>query len=410
MEVHGNKKVLYCMEYKWKLVSLSVSLLSANAIADNYAIEARGDGMGGVGVVAGNFLTGSFYNPAITAIYRRNDDLGMIIPSFGVQFRNEDDLVGDLKDIASLLDKAIATGPSNEAEIESKLKSLKNSTASLELGGVVSIAIPNQFVAANLFGKAYAESFAQIDSYNSATGSTPSAINAELSGLDAVGIGVTEVGLSLAKYQTFLGQHISFGITPKLQRLYTYVYRANLNNYEFKDIRDNGAGETMFNFDAGFLWFYGPVRVGFSALNLVSRDIKSQTLEGTTVVSKIDSSQSRVFNPVSFDYQMRPQYTVGAGLVGDYASISVDYDLREEEKFTNFKDNSRMLRVGGELDIMRQLKLRAGWNKNLVYDDREDTITAGIGLSPLNLFQLDLAASYTNKNAMGAYINFVSHY
>ena len=410
MEVHVNKKVLYCMEYKWKLVSLSVSLLSANAIADNYAIEARGDGMGGVGVVAGNFLTGSFYNPAITAIYRRNDDLGMIIPSFGGQFRNEDDLVGDLKDIASLLDKAIATGPSNEAEIESKLKSLKNSTASLELGGVVSIAIPNQFVAANLFGKAYAESFAQIDSYNSATGLTPSAINAELSGLDAVGIGVTEVGLSLAKYQTFLGQHISFGITPKLQRLYTYVYRANLNNYEFKDIRDNGAGETMFNFDAGFLWFYGPVRVGFSALNLVSRDIKSQTLEGTTVVSKIDSSQSRVFNPVSFDYQMRPQYTVGAGLVGDYASISVDYDLREEEKFTNFKDNSRMLRVGGELDIMRQLKLRAGWNKNLVYDDREDTITAGIGLSPLNLFQLDLAASYTNKNAMGAYINFVSHY
>ena len=107
---------------------------------------------------------------------------------------------------------------------------------------------------------------------------------------------------------------------------------------------------------------------------------------------------------------MLPQYTVGVGLVGDYASISVDYDLREEEKFVSFNDNSRMLRVGGEIDIMRQLKLRAGWNKNLAYDNREDTVTAGIGLSPLNLFQLDLAASYTNKNAMGAYINFVSHY
>jgi hypothetical protein len=334
----------------------------------------------------------------------------MITPSFGVQFRNEDDLVGDLKDISSLLDKALAGGGSNETEIASKLKSLKNSTASLELGGVVSFAIPNQFIAANLFGKAYAESFAQIDSYDQATGLTASAINAELSGVDAVGIGVTEVGLSLAKYQTFLGQHISFGITPKLQRIYTYVYRANINNYELKDIRDNGTGETMFNLDAGFLWFYGPVRVGFSALNLVSRDIKSQTLEGTTVVSKLDGSQSRVFNPVSFDYQMRPQYTIGVGLVGDYASISVDYDLREEEKFNSFNDNSQMLRVGGEIDIMRQLKLRAGWNKNLAYDDREDTITAGIGLSPLNLFQLDLAASYTNKNAMGAYINFVSHY
>ena len=410
MEVHGNKIVLYRMEHKWKLLPLSFSLLSACAIADNYAIEARGDGMGGVGVVAGNFLTGSFYNPAITAIYRRNDDLGMITPSFGVQYRNEDDLVGDLKDISSLLDKAIAGDLSKATEIESKLKSLKNSTANLELGGVVSFAIPNQFVAANLFGKAYAESFAQIDSYDAATGPVSSVVNAELSGVDAVGIGVAEVGLSLAKYQTFLGQHISFGITPKLQRLYTYVYRANLNNYELKDVRDNGTGETMFNLDAGFLWFYGPVRVGFSAINLVSRDVKSQTLKGTTVVSKIDPNQNRVFKPVAFDYQMRPQYTVGVGLVGDYASISVDYDLREEEKFTSFKDNSRMLRVGGEIDIMRQLKLRAGWNKNLAYDNREDTVTAGIGLSPLNLFQLDLAASYTNKNAMGAYINFVSHY
>ena len=96
--------------------------------------------------------------------------------------------------------------------------------------------------------------------------------------------------------------------------------------------------------------------------------------------------------------------------MADYATLSIDYDLNEEKKFTNFRDNSQMLRVGGEIDIMRQLKLRAGWQRNLAYDNLDDTVTAGIGLSPLNLFQLDIGASYTNENSMGAYINFLTSY
>jgi len=370
--------------------------------------------MGGVGVVSANFLTAPFYNPALTAIYRRNDDVGMITPSFGLSYSDEHMMVDDLDKAAGLIDQAIGGNYSNIAELETTLNALEGDIAKLEFGGVVAFAIPNRYIAANVFGKAYAESFAQTDIYTGAnSGIDPAlnpAINAELSAVNAVGVGVTEVGISLAKYQTFLGQHISFGITPKLQRIYTYVYSANLNNYDIKDIRDNGTGETMFNMDAGFLWFYGPVRVGFAATNLVSRDINTQELAGSTATSRIDNTQSRTFAPVSYSYQMRPLYTVGVGLVADYATISVDYDLNEEERYTNFNDNTQMLRVGGEIDIMRQLKLRAGWNRNLAYDNLDDTITAGIGLSPLNLFQLDIGASYTNENSMGGYINFLTSY
>ncbi|KLN63624.1 MULTISPECIES: conjugal transfer protein TraF [Vibrio] len=401
------------MENKIKLLTLSIALAASSASAANYAIEARGDAMGGVGVVSANFLTAPFYNPALTAIYRRNDDVGMITPSFGLSYSDEHMMVDDLEKASDIINQAVDGDYSNVSELESTLNALEGDVANLELGGVVAFAIPNRYIAANVFGKAYAESFAQTDIYSGANSATPNlnpAINAELSGVNAVGLGVTEVGLSLAKYQTFLGQHIAFGVTPKLQRIYTYVYRANINNYDIKDIRENGQGETMFNLDAGFLWFYGPLRVGFSAMNLVSRDIKSQELSASTVTSKIDASQSRTFGAVTYDYQMRPQYTVGVGLVADYATLSVDYDLDEEEKFTNFNDNTQMLRVGGEIDIMRQLKLRAGWNRNLAYDNLDDTVTAGIGLSPLNLFQLDIGASYTNENSMGAYINFLTSY
>lgn len=401
------------MDNKLKLLTLSIAFAASSASAGNYSIEARGDAMGGVGVVSANFLTAPFYNPALTAIYRRNDDYGMIIPSFGLSYSDEHKMVDELDNAADIIKQATNGNFANVSKLDTTLKALQGDVASLDLGGVVAIAIPNRFIAANMFAKGYAESFAQTDIYNKANGVLPAlnpVINAELSGVNAVGIGVGEVGISLAKYQTFLGQHISFGITPKLQRIYTYVYRANINNYDIKDIRKNGQGETTFNMDAGFLWFYGPLRVGVSAVNLVSRDVKSQVLAGTTVTSKVDPTQSRNFQAISYAYQIRPKYTVGVGLVGDYATLSVDYDLNEDEKFTHFKDNSQMLRVGGEIDIMRQLKLRAGWHTNLAYDNLDDTVTAGIGLSPLNLFQLDIGASYTNENSMGAYINFLTSY
>lgn len=381
-----------------KTLPLTIALTPSLTVAANYAIEARGDAMGGVGVVSANFLTAPFYNPALVAIYRRNDDAGMILPSIGISYNDEDKMVDDLDSISSMLDNK------NYQDLQKTLDNLEGDSLKAEIGGVVAFAIPNQFIAANLFAKAYTETFVTPDIY---TGGSTSVENAELSAVNAVSVGVTEIGLSLAKYQTFLGQHIAFGVTPKLQRIYTYVYSASVTDYDIKDVRDSSQGETIFNLDAGALWFYGPLRVGFSATNLIKRDINTQSY--TKTLTSKTSGQTRDIN-LGYAYQMRPLYTVGIGLVADYATLSVDYDLNEEKRYTNFEDNTQMIRIGGEIDILRQLKLRAGYNKNLAYDNLDGTITAGIGISPLNLFQLDLGASYTNENAMGAYINFLASY
>lgn len=373
------------MKTAFKLLPLTLAVAASSSYAANYAVEARGDAMGGVGVVSANFLTAPFYNPALTAIYRRNDDVGMITPSFGLKYTDSGSFVDGLDQTKDFINT-----PGSDAELAKAMNDLKGQNLNFEMGGVVAFAIPNRFIAANAFGKLYTESFA---SANISEGSGNAYVDAANSSVEAVSIGVAEAGLSLAKYQTFLGQHISFGITPKLQRVYTYVYNAKLNNYDLKDLRENGQAETMFNMDAGFLWFHGPFRVGISGSNLISRDI-----------------ETKMVNNKSYAYEMSPQYTVGAGIVADYFTLSVDYDLKEEERFTNFDDNQQMIRVGGEIDILRQLKLRAGWNRNLAYDNLDDTYTAGIGLSPLNLFQMDIGASYTNENSMGGYVNFLTSY
>ncbi|KNH12198.1 conjugal transfer protein TraF [Vibrio lentus] len=381
------------MKKTTKLLAASIAFASLPLSAANYAIEARGDAMGGVGVVSANFLTAPFYNPALVAIYRRNDDMGMITPSFGGSYNDPNDMKSNIDSVVDA---------SSTAELDAALNKLDGNQANVELGGVVAFALPNQFVAANLFAKAYTESFATPNVYT--TGSDADKI--ELSTVEAVSIGVTEVGLSLAKYQTFMGQHISFGITPKIQRIYTYNYVASVNDYDLSDVRENSDGETAFNMDAGALWFFGPFRVGVAATNLISRDI--ETKDTTKTLTSTGGAMHQVGG--KYTYQLEPVYTIGAGIVSDYFTLSVDYDLNETEKFTSFDDNEQMIRIGTEVDLLRQLKLRGGYYKNLAYSNSEGTVTAGIGLSPLNLFQLDISANYTNENAMGASINFLASY
>ena len=279
------------MKNTTKLLAASIAFASLPLSAANYAIEARGDAMGGVGVVSANFLTAPFYNPALVAIYRRNDDMGMITPSFGGSYNDPNDMKSNIDSVVDA---------SNTAELDAALNKLDGNQANVELGGVVAFALPNQFIAANLFAKAYTESFATPNVYT--TGSDADKV--ELSTVEAVSIGVAEVGLSLAKYQTFMGQHISFGITPKIQRIYTYNYVASVDDYDLSDVRENSDGETAFNMDAGALWFFGPFRVGVAATNLISRDIETKDTTRT-----LNSSTSSATHQVGGKYTYPVSYT-----------------------------------------------------------------------------------------------------
>ena len=377
------------MTFRFKTLFLATAFISNSSLAASYAIEARGDAMGGVGVVSASYLTAPFYNPALTAIYRRNDDAGMILPSIGISYEDPDKLVDGFENVASLIDEAEdSSDPDLAHELQNALEDLQGKQLKSEIGGVVAVGIPNSFVSMTAYGKVYAETYvtSDIDTSNA----NPS-VNAANSSVNAVSVGVAEAGLTLAKYSNYLGQHIALGITPKFQRIYTFVYDASFDDYSVLDVGENSTKESIINFDAGAVWFYGPIRLGISGMNLIARDIETKSVNGN-----------------QYQYQIEPQYTVGAGLVADYATISIDYDLKEESHYGDFDDNTQIIRIGGEIDLLRQLKLRAGYNKNLAYDDLDPTWTAGVGISPLGLIELDLAISYSNPDSKGAYVNFLS--
>ncbi|MBD1559075.1 conjugal transfer protein TraF [Vibrio sp. S9_S30] len=371
-------------------IALAVATSSVNAA--NYSVDGRGDAMGGVGVVAADFLSAPFYNPSLAALYRRDDNAGMIIPGVGLTYTDNGKMFKDIKNAAN----AINSG--NASEILSVYESLIGDEIALDIGLTAAFAIPNQFVSMNVFGKIYTESYITADM---APSSVPDIDKLDQSLIKVMGIGVTELGVTFAKYYTLFGQHVSVGASPKIQRVYSVASHASFSNFGFGRIADSTSGDTAFNLDLGAVWFYGPFRVGASAMNIIKRDIvtdKESVNIGGRVVELGDT------------YELRPNYTIGGGLVGDYYTFSIDYDLVKRNKFIGMNgDDSQMLRAGVEVDIMRQLQLRGGYYTNLAKND-EGTITAGIGLTPLGIITMDLGASYTNANSMGLYINFLGNY
>jgi len=64
------------------------------------------------------------------------------------------------------------------------------------------------------------------------------------------------------------------------------------------------------------------------------------------------------------------------------------------------EDNTQFARVGIEFNAWHWAQLRAGFEHDL-QDTMEDSLTAGIGISPFGTLNLDVAGSYGSDNQVG---------
>lgn len=89
------------LRFDYEKISLSTTIalaLAAGSVnAANYSVDGRGDAMGGVGVVSADFLSAPFYNPSLAALYRRDDNAGMIIPGVGLTYTDNGKMLQDIK-------------------------------------------------------------------------------------------------------------------------------------------------------------------------------------------------------------------------------------------------------------------------------------------------------------------------
>ncbi|MBA5760978.1 conjugal transfer protein TraF [Vibrio sp. 404] len=369
-------------------VACALGAISMSSMAASHVADARSNAMGNTGVVSADYLLAPFHNPALGALHRDNDDVGILIPAIGINVHDKDESIQTIDDAQDLYDRFIAGGETaTDATALNKLMSdLNDNVPVAATAGVnFAVAIPTRTLAVNLFAGGFTEVVART-LIAADGGNTPADVKTryEDSEFEMAAFGVTEVGLSLSKSFNLGGQDIAFGISPKYQELISYYQVDKIDNFELDDYDKSEVSDSAFNMDMGVAWHSDAWRAGLAMKNLFSQEIT--TLGG------------------SYTYEFNPQATLGMGYVGEYFTASMDFDLTKQKRIKEIDDDTRFVRFGMEANAWGWAQLRAGYEMDLE-DTLDDSITAGIGISPFDAVSFDVAGSYAGENQFGASAN-----
>lgn len=197
------------------------------------------------------------------------------------------------------------------------------------------------------------------------------------------GIGVREYGLTLARQFRLGSRAWATGITLKSQEIDTFDYVADIEIADADDIDEDDFRESHsdFNIDLGMSTALADAwRVGATVRNAISR-----------------SYETALGNEIDLD----PQVRAGAAYDGGWFRLSGDADLAENDPI-GFEDGTQFVGIGGEIDIVGWIQLRAGYRADLV-DSVRNTTSVGIGLSPFRTLRLNLGAAGNDDELGGAF-------
>ncbi|ENQ5770900.1 conjugal transfer protein TraF [Vibrio fluvialis] len=377
--------------YKYLSAVIMFGICPLSAYAANGVADARGNAMGNTGVTTSDYLLAPFYNPALTAVYRDRDSVGLLVPALGANVRDSDESLSTIDDLQSSIDQFEAAGvgaatQENINQLNGYLDDLADDKPFAVSGGAgIAVALPMNAVSLNFFARGYAEILAD-SSIAANTGNTASDVETRYqnSYVNMLAFGYSEYGVAVAKLLTLQGQQIAIGITPKIQELRTYKEVVTVQDFDLSDYDQSKTSKNAFNLDIGAVWLIDNFRAGIAAKDLISQEIKTY-----------DDQSS---------YTLDPQVTVSGGYVTDFLALAIDWDLTKQKRFKGVDDDTQFLRFGVEGNAWGWAQLRAGYEIDLE-STLDNSITAGLGISPGDLVSVDLAANYAGNYQYGLSAN-----
>lgn len=365
--------------------------------AQAQVFEGRQTAMGGTGVAAARYLSAPLFNPALLTRYKEADTWGLLLPTIGAFAEDNDKLVDRVDRFQSTFDeleRRLDMGqPSLGLAVDAvqQLQDIDNKTATAAIGVNFVIAIPSDTLGFAIVGRTYLDtritpSVDPADYALISTATTSAQLNNVQSEVRVLGAAISDLGLSFAKSFSLGIGELSLGVTPKYQRVDTFNYALTVNNFDEEDFDD----ERFRNDDSGFNLDVGAsLQVGdHLTFGAAVRDAISQEYDTVSTTGQ------------AFQYMVSPKVTVGAAWQGETFTFSVDADVTEFERF-DLNDSSRFVRAGVEIDIADWVQIRAGGSFD-TEDTVADNVTAGIGLSPFDVFHIDVAGLIGNDDTYGA--------
>ncbi|GHW31376.1 hypothetical protein VCSRO10_0117 [Vibrio cholerae] len=379
------------IQTKSTLAVVMAMAFSSSALASNLLMDARGAGMGNTGVSTADYLLAPYYNPALTAVYRKNDSFGILLPSIGLRAEDKDEslkTIDDLQDSIEQFERAGvgAATQENVDQLNRYLDQLADDKPLAVTAGIgIAVALPLDAVSLNFFTRGYAEVIAKANvAAKSGNSANEVKTRYESSDVDLTAFGYTEVGLAVGKQVVLGGQTIALGVTPKVQQLRTYQDNASVKSFDLDDYDKSEVKDNAFNLDMGAVWLIDQYRVGIVAKDLFAKDIQTQNRNNT--------------------YKLDTQIAVSGSYVSDFFIAAVDLDLTKQRRFNGDNDDTQFMRFGVEGNAWGWAQLRAGYEVDL-QNSLDNSVSVGLGVSPWDVVSLDLAGSYAGDNQFGLSAN-----
>ncbi|MAL97757.1 MAG: hypothetical protein CL583_04815 [Alteromonadaceae bacterium] len=370
----------------------AISLVAASGAGADL-LDARQMGRGFTALNGSYLDAGS--NPALTNRHDESDDFGVNL-NVGALVSDKHELIDSVDGVSEDLDEleeAIENDVATQADVDSivgSLQDLDRKAMAAQIGLSLNLGIPNRHASATLVAGSHVRlggSLFYDDRDATYLSDAVSTGNSELDGLESQvvvnAVAVTSVGVALGRtFDVPKVGAVAFGATPKLQRIDLFDYAASAKNFEEDDIDADefATDKTAFNLDLGaFKAFDNGFRAAAHIENLIP--------------VSVDSARGDA-------YEQRPVVVAGGGWANGWVAVDSSVDLTAREGFGVIGD-TQYLRLGAELDAWRWAQLRVGFRHDVKGTD-EDVITAGIGLSPFNVINLDIGAAYGSNDTYGA--------
>lgn len=379
----------------------AVILLSLPVLCFAESYGARSFGMGGVGVASSHYDAASGNNPALLTRFAEDDDFSLRLLAIGAEVSDQDDVLDSLDDISDTFDLLEEQIDFNDVQgaLESKdsilkdLSDISNKPIRLNAGADISIAKPSKSFAWAVDVKASLEAGAiGIYDPNDEAVINAAIISGDSDVLDNIqsfglGIGalVIDASVSMAREFKAGNYRYSLSVSPKLQRVETFLYVARANDFDSDDIdsSDYRKDDSNFNIDfGGAFWLTDNINFGLVVRDLIAEDYDTVEFRGQ-----------------STSYEIEPTATIGAAYANYGFTAAIDVDLIKREPFKEL-DSTQFARVGFEYDMAEWFQLRTGYRYD-IEETRADVVTAGLGISPFDVLHIDVSGLYGEDDTMG---------
>jgi hypothetical protein len=308
----------------------------------------------------------------------------------------------DLKSLADDINLQQTDAIDLQAQVDSithNLESIDEKVVNVRNGINFQVIIPTRFLTLGLFTNQYGR-IGGLTNYNK-NDKTRLEESIDLKSLsladlqstaNGIGYSIAEAGIILSyPALTHRNYQLSIGTKIKYQRIDLFYNQLNISEFDDNDFDlDNDkylTDKSAANIDLGLHISWGDNHQWHAALvtnNLVSQEVQH-------------SEQDLMF-------RLKATTAIGFSYQNDWLILSTEFDVTDREHFLSLMP-SKYASIGAEYKFSNQTQFRLGLRSDL-NDVDGDLYTIGLGVSPWDIFTVDLAAFAGNNDTIGAAIQF----